>query len=156
MSNKLFINGYDPVDFMANGSPILEIYANGVLVWSKQTTTTTTTTIPPIAFSITSICNGSTGSITIGNFTGGGGTYQANVTPQTSIPNAFSGSFWDVSYSQTYTSISSGTWYIVVRDKYDTNHATYHSIEVCGAGYYDCGYGCQYYSYYPGCTSCTP
>lgn len=24
------------------------------------------------------------------------------------------------------------------------------------AGYYDCGYGCQYYAYYPGCTPCDP
>jgi hypothetical protein len=34
------------------------------------------------------------------------------------------------------------------------NLASYNYVAGTGAGYYDCGYGCQYYASNPGCTNC--
>lgn len=36
----------------------------------------------------------------------------------------------------------------------ELNQNYYATIQRFGSGYYDCGYGCQYYTYNPGCTSC--
>jgi hypothetical protein len=35
------------------------------------------------------------------------------------------------------------------------NGSVFTSTVLCGAGYYDCGYGCQYYTYDPLCSGCT-
>lgn len=37
----------------------------------------------------------------------------------------------------------------------ELNQNYYATVNRFGAGYYDCGYGCQYYTYNPGCTPCT-
>lgn len=39
-------------------------------------------------------------------------------------------------------------------DYKELNTLYYATVERFGAGYYDCGYGCQYYTYNPGCTAC--
>ena len=92
------------------------------------TTTTTTTTKPPVSFSISYTCTGGNATITINNFAGGSGVYEANTSPQTSIANAFSGTFMTVSGSYNYTGIANGTWYIVVRDKNNTTNGNYQVI----------------------------
>lgn len=39
-------------------------------------------------------------------------------------------------------------------DYRELNNLYFATVERFGAGYYDCGYGCQYYTYNPGCTAC--
>jgi hypothetical protein len=37
----------------------------------------------------------------------------------------------------------------------ELNQNYYATVPRFGTGYYDCGYGCQYYTFNPGCTACT-
>jgi hypothetical protein len=84
-------------------------------------TTTTSTTIPPVNFTISTICEGSgvngTGKITIGSFSGGNGTYYS-VGIGTSAGSAFSATptLLSGATSYSYTSLTNGTYYIILRD----------------------------------------
>lgn len=81
------------------------------------TTTTTTTTLPPVNFSISSVCDGTFQDITINGFTGGNGSYLANTTTYDTESAAFSGSFSSVSGSRTYDNQpGNSTRYVVVKD----------------------------------------
>lgn len=163
---NLYVQNVKPVNIHIGSQQIRYVRVGSTVVWEYTTTTTTTTTQAPITFDIASSCSVGSGVITISNFQNGSGQYQASSTYHTSIANAFSGTFVDASSPKVYTAVPNGTWYIVVRDKNNTSLGTYHSISVSctttttttptGAGYYDCGYGCQYYTYNPGCTPCTP
>ena len=81
------------------------------------TTTTTTTTLPPVDFSISSVCDGTFQDITINGFTGGNGSYLANTTTYSTESAAFSGAFSAVSGSLTYQNQpGNSTRYVVVKD----------------------------------------
>lgn len=167
---NFYVGHVYPPNIHVGGSQVQHIYSGNVMVWQHTTTTTTTTTIAPLDFSINYSCSNGSGIITVSNFINGSGVYQVNDSPHTSISNAFSGTFSDAISPVNYNNVTNGTWYIVVRDKNNTSNGTYHSITVnctttttttttqppAGAGYYDCGYGCQYYAYNPGCTPCNP
>ena len=81
------------------------------------TTTTTTTTLPPVDFSISSVCDGTFQDITINGFTGGNGSYLANTTTYDTESAAFSGAFSAVSGSLTYQNQpGNSTRYVIVKD----------------------------------------
>lgn len=125
---NLYTGSSRPYNMHCGTTDVYKVYAGSDLVWEFIPTTTTTTTIAPIGFNMTYTCTGGNATISISSFTAGSGQYQANTAPQTSIANAFSGTFMDVSTSYDYTSISNGTWYVVVRDKNNTSNATYHTV----------------------------
>jgi hypothetical protein len=81
------------------------------------TTTTTTTTLPPVDFSISSVCDGEFQDITINGFTGGNGSYLASTTTYDSESAAISGSFEAVSGSKFYNNQpGNSTRFVVVKD----------------------------------------
>lgn len=131
---NLYTENTIPNNIRIGTTEVLHVYVGTTLVWTKPTTTTTTTTAGPgVNFNMSYNCTGSNATITINSFTNGSGYYQANTTPQTSLANAYSGSFMDVSSSYNYYSIANGTWYVVVRDKYNTSNSKYRSVS------YNCG-----------------
>lgn len=89
-------------------------------------TTTTTTTLANINFDINYNCTSNgINDITISNFSGGTGSYQANINPQTSGPNAQNSTFFQLTNSShVYDGNQNGTWYVAVRDGNDTGRIT--------------------------------
>ena len=84
------------------------------------TTTTTTLATASVDFNISNVCNSGLGEITIDNFVGGGGTYQASVVVYSSEATALAGAFSDVATSRTYNNINDGTFWVAVRDRVST------------------------------------
>lgn len=87
------------------------------------------------------------------------------VLPQFYSVNVTAGYSWSSNLSYVFTPgnlyylrayiLYNGVYY------YGNNTVTVNTLvttttTTLGAGYYDCGYGCQYYAYYPGCTPCNP
>ena len=89
-------------------------------------TTTTTTTLANINFDISYNCTSNgINNITISNFSGGTGSYQANISPQISQSNAANGTFFQLTTpSYTYEYNQNGTWYIAVRDGNNSSRLT--------------------------------
>ncbi len=57
-------------------------------------------------------------------------------------------------YIRAWSLNSVGYSYSTVYSFTTTALVTTTTTTLAGAGYYDCGYGCQYYTYNPGCTAC--
>ena len=82
---------------------------------TTSTTSTTTTTQPPVDFSISGVCTGTTQTITISGFSGGdGSTYYASDVTYADAGSAAAGATSVVSGSRNYTNQPSGTRYVKV------------------------------------------
>lgn len=91
-------------------------------------------------------------------------TQYDTVIPQYSNVNVTAGYSWSGNLSYVFTPgvlyymrayvIYNGIYFYGTSVNVNTSVTT--TTTTLGAGYYDCGYGCQYYAYYPGCTPCNP
>ena len=98
------------------------------------TTTTTTTTLAPVDFGGSAGCStGSDGAITITSFTGGSGVYQATSVTYATQLEAEAGTFTDVSSIRTYSGLTTGTFWVALRDKNNTSNklAKPFTVTVC-------------------------
>lgn len=79
------------------------------------TTTTTTTVVIPVSYDvINDVCE----EITVENFAEGGGTYQITTSLYSSEGDALAATIYeDVTTSKVYSGLSSGTYWVCVRDK---------------------------------------
>lgn len=105
----------DQIYYSNPGGTQLPITATGFT--GCPATTTTTTTVAPVNFDISSVCDGIYQDVTINNFTGGNGSYQANTTTYDTASAAIGGTFSPVSGSRTYDNQPGTTnRYVAVKD----------------------------------------
>lgn len=105
----------DQVYYSNPGGTQLPITATGLT--GCPATTTTSTTLAPVNFDISSVCDGIYQDVTINNFTGGNGSYQANTTTYDTPSAAISGAFTPVSGSRLFDNQPGTTnRYVAVKD----------------------------------------
>lgn len=105
----------DQIYYSNPGGAQLPIIATGFT--GCPATTTTTTTVAPVNFDISSVCDGIYQDVTINNFTGGNGSYQANTTTYDTASAAIAGLFTPVSGSRLFDNQPGNTnRYVAVKD----------------------------------------
>ncbi len=166
--NNRYVDSQTGKIYLATGTTYTQCTVPGALNENIQRTasyncsdptTTTTTTLANINFDISYNCTSNgINDITISNFSGGTGSYQANINPQTSGANAQNSTFFQLtSNSHVYDGTQDGTWYVAVRDTNNNGRITIKNtpnIRCCpnatpdwrNNGSYSCYGGCnQYY-----------
>jgi hypothetical protein len=105
----------DQIYYSNPGGTQLPITATGLT--GCPATTTTSTTLAPVNFDISSVCDGIYQDVTINNFTGGNGSYQANDITYDTASAAIGGTFSAVSGSRFYNNQPGTTnRYVAVKD----------------------------------------